>query len=425
MKTNKQGQVMDSRTFHTPTKTRSKSPFPTSNKFAHSDIKHSSTDVPSAIDLLLLAYRRQKQLKSSPKPISTPSSNFVQSVSQRELMTCEQALTDSCTAITVKLLNQLKGHTLPSSDLEKVFFAFVTLFAELDASIEVGPNGKVLGSRAWQVVQSYLQSPGQAVQTARKFQAWVKAGKITKLTVGRTMEILNLVSEEGLRTSAKGDVGLPVYRYLKSGLDYYQAYTRVANSSEIHITPRKSPLKSPISPQRQNSFPMVSVSSLTPVETESDQAADSEPPRHSESSEHVKDAPSFGSGAFEITTPPAKKRSALVERRKSHLQAKLSRSKSHDDVRRSHSVLEVAVDWELDSAYRSFLKEKMSKSEVKLEGLKGKEAVLEQFRGYLRNIPALQSHFSSPIVQTRIAAFVDRVKREDSREPQRLSHPGK
>lgn len=412
--------------FLTPTKTRSRSPFEAVGKYANSEAKSVPGQVLSAIDLLLEDYRRKKQLGASPKPATKEFTNCVQSVTQRELATTEAALIEACAAITVKTLNQLKGHTLPSTDLEKVFYAFLTLFAEVDSSIEVGPNGRVMTSRVWPVVVNYLQSPGQAVQTARKFQSWVQAAKLSKSAVSRAAEAVAGVSEEGLRNSAKGEVGLVVCRYLKCGLEYYQAYGRVAGT-EGEIAQRKS-IRSQTSLERQDSVPMVSVSSLTPVETESDQAPESEPPAQTTSSDHVKGAPSFGSGAFDLQparSPPTKPHSPLGERRRTLLEAKISRSKSHDDVRRSHSVLEVTVDWELDNAYRAFLRQKLRKVEGRSEVLLRKDSILDQFRIHLKSIPGLQPHFSSPVVQTRISAFIDRMRREDGVYQEQLQSAAK
>ena len=413
--------------FRTPTKTRSRSPFETVGKYAYSEAKSVSGQVPSAIDLLLEDYRRKKQSGASPKPTSKEFTNCVQSVTQRELTATEAALIEACAAITVKTLNQLKGHTLPATDLEKVFYAFLTLFAEVDSSIEVGPNGRVMTSRVWPVVVNYLQSPGQAVQTARKFQSWVRAGKLSKSAVSRAAEAVAGVSEEGLRGSAKGEVGLAVHRYLKCGLEYYQAYGRVAGT-ESEVVQRKSIRRSQTTPERHDSVPMVSVSSLTPVETESDQAPESDSRVQSTPSDHVKDAPSFGSGAFDLQparSSPGKPHSPLGDRRRTHLEAKISRSKSHDDVRRSHSVLEVAVDWELDNAYRAFLRQKLHKSEGRSEVLLRKDSVLDQFRIYLKSIPGLQPHFSSPVVQTRISVFIDRMRREDGVYQEQLQSAAK
>lgn len=406
--------------FRTPTKTRPKSPFETVGKYANSEAKQGSGQVTSGIDLLLEDYKRRKQLGTSPKPAPKEFTNCVQSVTQRELATTEKALIEACAGITVKTLNLLKGHTLPSTDLERVFYAFLALFAEVDSSIEVGPNGRVLTSRVWPVVVNYLQSPGQAVQTARKFQSWVQSGKLSKSAVNRAAEALSEVNEEGLRASTKGEVGIVVYIYLKCGLEYYQAHERITGTKS-EVTPRKSIRRSQTSPERHESVPMVSVSSLTPVETESDQAPESDPRNPAPAAEiavsdHVKGAPSFGSGAFDlqpardsIRTP----HSPLGERRKTHLESKISRSKSHDDVRRSHSVLEVTVDWELDSAYRAFLKQKLDKSTGRSEVVLRKDSILDQFRIYLKSIPGLQPHFSSPVVQSQISAFIDRMRRED------------
>ena len=427
-------------TYYTPIKQRPYSPISTpdslnrrilSRQFTYSEAKPVSQGSIRGVDLLLEAYRRTKNQGNSPSNPDKAQGGLTGT--EKELGYAEKALSTACAGITVKALNMLRGHTLPSIEMEKVFFAFLTLFAEVDSSIEVGSNCRVMASRVWPSVLSYLQNPGQVVQTARKFPKFTQSHKISKAAIIRASESISNIAEDHLRNSLRGDVGTLVFTYVKSAIVYYTAWTR-SHTGDKH-TPVQRTGKKSVSPLRHNSSFIVSLSSLTPVDTESDQATEGDTGVSlGAAGGHVKGAPSFGSEEFEAQQPVEREkerkagaRSPLGERRETRNQEKLSRSKSQDDVRRSLSVLEMTLDWELDSAYRSYLTSKITSSEGHSQVFLHRDSILAQFPSYLSSVPALEPHLHSEVAQTRIAAFVDRLKSESeyNQKLQSVLRPGR
>lgn len=210
---------------------------------------------------------------------STPESNLP-TPSSLDFNHAETALKVAISGVTVKLLQLLSDHTIVSKEMERTMYALLVLCAEVDKDIEVGGNCKVMMSRAWPLVRRYLQSPGHVIQTLRKIPSCIHSKSLPLPIIHRAHSVLSRINESQLKLEKGGNVGIVLFRYLKSVIDYAFCWYRLPNCRKnrenIDFSPtqtRKTAFKqsnSPISTPKSVEIdcfslekPKISSSSLT------------------------------------------------------------------------------------------------------------------------------------------------------------------
>jgi hypothetical protein len=92
---------------------------------------------------------------------------------------CEYNLTQVLQSITVRRLQELRAPPHLAPETTEIMLGMIILFSGIDSEIEVTPGFRVMRSRGYRQVNTYLSAPGHVIKVCRSFAAKVKKGEVS------------------------------------------------------------------------------------------------------------------------------------------------------------------------------------------------------------------------------------------------------